>query len=584
MTKPPEQGISIRRLLQFARPEVRTLLLGSVFLALGSGMGLAYPQAIKRIVDETLKASEPSHIDKVVAVVFCIFLIQAIAAACRYYLFTLAGERIVLSLRQALFDHLMEQEIGFFDSRRTGELMSRLSSDTTVLQNTLSVNISMAVRNLTGTIGGTILLLVTSAKLTLTMLVVVPPIALGGAVFGRRIRAFSKDAQDALAFAGTVAEETLSGIRIVRAFSQEKYEQLRYGRSLKQSFSVAKQRISQIAYFTGGASLLGYIAVTAVLWQGGRLVVAGQMSIGELTSFLIYMFIVGFSVGALGSLWTDFMAATGASKRIFEIFDRSPQIHSSRGEVLAEVKGRVEFNQVSFFYPSRSDVEVLHDVTFAIEPGSLVALVGPSGSGKSTIASLIPRFYDPASGEIKVDNRDIRELDGKSLRRHIGIVAQEPVLVSETIAENIRYGKSEATQEEIEAAARAANAHEFISKFPEGYQTLVGERGLQLSGGQKQRVAIARAVLRDPKILILDEATSALDAESEHLVQEALERLMEGRTTLVIAHRLSTVRNAEDILVLEAGRVKQRGNHESLMKDRNGLYFRLVERQFVAGE
>ncbi len=544
-------------------------------------MLLIYPQAVKVIIDEALGSGQPSAVDQAALMMLAVFCVQALAGGMRYYLFTSAGEKIVASLREQLYRSIMEQDIAFFDSRRTGELMSRLASDATVLQNAVSVNISMSMRNLGAAVGGLILLIYTSPVLAFGLLGCVPPLAIGTALFGRRVRKISRDVQDALAETGIVAEETISGIRTVRAFAKESSEVQRYAKAVQRSYGLARLRIRSIAYISALASLLGYAAIAGVLWYGGRLVIAGEMSVGDLTSFILYAMTVAVAVGALGSLWTDFMSATGAARRVFEILDRQPEIPLRGGQTLPRVTGYLQFQAVDFYYPSRPDVMVLQELDLNIRPGEVVALVGPSGSGKSTIASLICRFYDPAKGRVCLDGQDVRTLDGEWLRQQIGVVSQDPVLLSASIAANIRYGKATATDAEVEAAARAAHAHEFISGFPQGYDTIVGERGIQLSGGQRQRVAIARAMLKDPRILILDEATSALDAESEHLVQEALDLLMQSRTTVVIAHRLSTVRNADRVLVIQGGRIVQSGGHQELMNEREGMYYKLVNRQFV---
>lgn len=574
--------LDVRRLLSLARPEVRTLALGTVFLLIGSSMGLLYPQAIRVIIDSALEAGDAGIIDQAALMMIVIFAVESVATALRYYLFTVSGERIVARLREDLYRRIIGQEVGFFDNQRTGELMNRLASDTTVLQNTVSVNISMALRNVATVTGGVALLFYTSPKLTALMLVTVPPVVVSAVYFGRKIRKLSRDVQDALADASEVAEETIGGIRTVRSFAQESQETRRYGAEVWRAFEKARKRTVIMALFSSAAFFAGYAAVALVLWYGGHLVLEQAMSIGDLTSFILYTLLVAFSFGALGGLWADFMRATGAAERIFELMDRVSSIPRGEGRSLEQVGGRVTLEGVRFAYPSRPDVTVLRDIDMELKPGEIVALVGPSGSGKSTIASLIPRFYDPDEGEVLIDGVSVRELEPDWLRRQIGAVAQEPILFSTSIADNIRYGREDATDEEIEAAARAANAHDFIVQFPEGYQTSVGERGVQLSGGQKQRIAIARAVLKNPRILILDEATSALDAESEFLVKEALDRLMAGRTTLIIAHRLSTVRDASRVMVLDQGRVVQSGTHGELMEEREGIYHRLVQRQFMA--
>jgi ATP-binding cassette subfamily B protein len=579
--KPKISRVTVRRILSLARPQARRILGGIVFLLIASGMMLVYPKAIGDIIDQALKAGDRTQIDRIALTMVAVFVLQGVAMALRYYLFTTAGERVVTRLRQDLFGSLMSQEVGFFDARKTGELTNRLASDTTVLQNAVSVNISMGLRNAAQALGGIALLLYTSPILTGLMMAIVPAVAVGAVTYGRRVRGLSKQTQDALAAANEVAEEGLSGIRTVRSFAAERHEVERYRSATERAYDVARRRVSQSAVFMAAASSAGYLASAVVLWFGGRLVLDGKMTVGNLTSFLIYSMMVAFALGALTDLWADFMRAAGAAERVFELIDRQPAIPSTGGERLPSVQGRVEFQQVRFAYPTRPDVPVLQGIDLKLDAGEVVAIVGPSGAGKSTIAGLLARMYDPQGGRVLLDGKPLSALDPEWLRQQIGTVAQEPMLFATSISDNIRYGRMDATDAEVEAAARAANAHEFISRFPEGYQTLVGERGVQLSGGQKQRIAIARAVLKNPRLLVLDEATSALDAESEHLVQEALDRLMRGRSTIIIAHRLSTVIGADRVLVLEGGQVVQSGNHAALM-GQEGLYRRLVERQFVA--
>ncbi|MCP3144245.1 ABC transporter ATP-binding protein [Pyxidicoccus xibeiensis] len=573
-------GVTLRRLLSLARPELVFLTWGTLFLLVSSAASLAYPKAIGSLVDEALGSRSQDRLDALALGMVAVFVVQGVAMALRAYLFNTSGERVVARLRKDLFRALLSQEVAFFDARRTGELTSRLASDTTVLQNTVTTNISMGLRYTVTALGGIALLFYTSARLTGVMLAIIPAVAVGAVFYGRRVRVISKQVQDALAASSEVAEEDLSGIRTVRSFAAERHEVDRYGAAVDRSFELARERSRQSSIFMGAASIAGYGSIAAVLWYGGRLVVAGDLTVGALTSFLIYTMLVAFSFSALAELWGDFMRATGAAERVFELLDRKPAIPSG-GERLAEVRGHVEFRDVQFAYPTRPDVPVLQGLNLEMRPGEVVAVVGPSGAGKSTLASLLSRFYDPQGGAVLLDGHPLTSLEPEWLRRNIGMVAQEPQLFSCSIADNIRYGRPDATDAQVEDAARAANAHAYIQRFPEGYGTPVGERGVQLSGGQKQRVAIARAVLKDPRLLILDEATSALDAESEHLVKDALERLMKGRTTLIIAHRLSTVASADRVLVLEGGLVIQSGTHAALM-GQEGLYRRLVERQFVA--
>ena len=583
------RGTTLRRIVALARPEWRVLLVGTAALAVGSAASLLYPQAIRVIIDGALGAGTPtifgptgpSSVDHAALGMAALALVQGLAIALRARSFGVAGERVVTRLRKDLFRSILEQEVGFFDERRTGELTSRLASDASVLQSAVSANVSMGLRHLATSLGAVAFLFFTSPRLALVMLAIVPAVAVGAVIYGRRVRRLAREVQDALAAAGEVAEETISGLRTVRSFDAEARETERYGAALWKAFEVARRRIRAGAAFMGSAAGAGYGAVAVVLWYGGRLVASGALSPGGLTSFLVYTLVLAMSLGSLADLWADFMKALGAAERIFEIQDRLPRIPVRGGERPAHVEGRLAWDGVRFAYPARRDVPVLQGIDLAVNAGEVVAVVGPSGAGKSTLAQLLSRFYDPDAGQIRLDGQDLRRLDPGWLRRQVGVVSQEPILFSGTIAENIRYGRPHASEAELIAAARAANAHDFVARFPEGYATRVGERGVQLSGGQKQRVAIARAVLKDPRVLVLDEATSALDAESEHLVQEALERLMRGRTTLIIAHRLSTVLGADRVVVLEGGRIVQLGSHATLMSE-DGPYRRLVERQFVA--
>jgi ATP-binding cassette subfamily B protein len=510
-----------------------------------------------------------------------IFAVTALASALRFVLFSRAGERIVARLRNDLYAALLRQEIAFFDTQKTGELSSRLSSDATVLQTTVTSNVSMVLRNAMQALGALAMLLVTSGKLTTIMLAVVPPVALSAVWYGRRVRRLAKESQDALARASEVAVESLGGIRTVRSFAAEDKEVARYQGAIDRSLALAFRRIRLSGSFFGIAFFAAFSSAVMVFWWGARMVASGELSAGSLISFLFYTMQLAFGLSALAELWTDVQRAAGAAERVFELLHRTPAIAPHGGTILSRVDGAVQFRGVEFAYPSRPDVKVLDRFDFTLDAGRVVAIVGPSGAGKSTIASLLYRLYDPQRGTITLDGHPYAELDARWLRQQVGVVAQEPLLFSTSIADNIRYGRPGAGDDEVEAAARLANAHQFVSAFPEGYRTMVGERGIQLSGGQKQRVAIARAVLKDPRILILDEATSALDAENEHLVKEALERLMRGRTTLVIAHRLSTVKDAHRVVVLEGGQVAQVGTHAALVAE-DGPYRRLVEKQFAA--
>lgn len=569
-----------RRLVGLARPEAATLLVATLALAGGSAGTLVAPQGIKILMDAVQAPDGRQILDEAVLGLMAVFLLVGVFGFLRAWLYTLAGERVVARLRKALYGSVIRQEVGFFDAQRTGELLNRLSADTGIIQNSVTVNISMALRFGLQAIGSLAVLFWTSWHLTALMLGIVPFVAIGAVIFARTVRKLSKETQDALAGATSVAEETLGNIRTVRSFAREDQEVRRYDGKVEEAFNLGRRLALTYGVFQGAMGFAAYAAIAMILWYGGGLVIDGTMSVGDLTAFMLYTLFLAFSLGGLSSLFADFNRALGASERVFELMDRVPGVVNTNGKRLATVGGHVRFEDVAFAYPTRPDAPVLAQVELEMEPGKVLALVGASGGGKSTIAALLARLYDPSAGRVTLDGTDIRELDTVWLREQIGAVAQEPVLFAATIAENIRYGRPGASDAEVEAAASAANADTFVRAFPEGYQTMVGERGVRLSGGQKQRIAIARALLKDPRILVLDEATSALDSESEHLVQEALDRLMDGRTVLVIAHRLSTVRDADRVVVIEGGKVVESGTHDALVA-LDGSYKRLVERQFA---
>lgn len=569
------------KLMSLSREEWPILIKGLIFLVISSAALMIYPQYIKIIIDEALKTKDQIALNQAALIALAAFLVQAIASSLRYYFFTFAGEKTVKRLRQNLFSKIISQEMPFFDFSKTGELLARLSSDTSVLQNALSVNISMLLRNIFQTLAGIILLFVTSWKLTIFILLLIPPLAIIVAIFGKRVKSISKETQDALALSSAVAEESISGVRTVKAFAQENWEIERYTSRLNHSFNLSLAKILEIAKFSGIVTSTGFVAVVFIVWYGGKLVISNEMSVGTLTSYILYVMTVAFSAGMLGSLYTDFMSAIGAGHRLFELLDKSTiSLENNQKELKIIQAGKIEFDKVNFSYPARKDVLVLKDLNLKIKANETIAIVGSSGGGKSTISQLIMGFYHPDNGVIKIDDKNLDEYDLYSLRNQIGVVSQEPILISESIAENIKYGKPNASEEEIIQASKLAFAYDFITSFPDGFKTLVGEKGVQLSGGQKQRIAIARAILKDPKILILDEATSALDSESEHLVQKAIENLQKMRTTLIIAHRLSTVKKADRILVLSGGSIIQSGAHEELILEKDGFYNKLIEKQF----
>ncbi|KAI9599308.1 P-loop containing nucleoside triphosphate hydrolase protein [Syncephalis fuscata] len=508
-----------------------------------------------------------------------VFLAGALANTGRVTMMKLVGERIVARLRTNLFDTFLRQEVAFFDVNRSGELISRLSVDTSIVGKTLSNNISDGIRNVVMSIGGLSMMAYVSGKLTLCMMFIVPPMAIFAVYYGRYVRSLSKKTQSALSEVTKVAEERLGNIRTVFAFAREGDESKRYSSRVEEVFALARKEAFASGIFFGTAGFTGNLTVLAVLALGGNMVAQGHITVGELASFLMYTAYVGSSTMGVTSFYSEMMKGMGAGSRLFELLDRKPVIDKDGGAQLPTVHGEICFSDVHFTYPTRPGIQVLEGLSFTVKPGTSLAVAGTSGGGKSTIGSLILRFYDPTRGQVLVDGTDIRELDARWWRGYVGVVSQEPVLFAGTLTDNIRYANPQATQAQVEAAARMANC-DFIQQLPDRFDTFVGERGVSLSGGQKQRVAIARALLKNPRILILDEATSALDAESEHLVQDALDRLSQHRTVITIAHRASTLRRSDLILCLDEGRATELGSYTELMTAQ-GAFWRLMERQRV---
>ena len=564
------------------RPELRLLGWATLALAIASGLTLLFPQGVRVLLDAVTNGRGERVINQALLVLLAIFAVQAIFVFIRAYLFNLAGERVVARLRRDLYDALVRQEMAFFDTHRTGEFTQRLAADTELLQTLVTLNLSMVLRNTAQIFGGLAVMLYTSWRLTLLMLVVVPVVQVGVVLYGRYVRGLARETRDVLAESMEIAEESLSSIRTVRAFGREGFESDRYGERVDAALALASRRALAQGLFQGASGLFFFSAIALVLWYGGVLALQGAISLGDLTAFMLYTLFVAFGVAGWSGIYGNLMRAVGASERVFELVRRETEMPLSGGDRLPRVRGHVRFRAVNFAYPARPEAPVLRAVDLDLEPGRIVALVGPSGGGKSTIAQLIARFYDPQEGQVSLDGHGLETLDPTWLREQVGSVAQEPVLFASSIRDNIRYGCPLASDADIVAAADVANASGFVADFPRGFDTRVGERGVRLSGGQKQRIAIARAVLKNPPVLILDEATSALDAESEFLVQQALERLMEGRAVLVIAHRLSTVRAADEVLVIDQGVIVERGQHQELL-ERDGAYRKLVERQFATG-
>lgn len=568
------------RLLRYVKPYRLRFAIAFSSLLAAALMGLAAPQVIRFIIDAAFSERDAGKLNQMAVLLVVVFAFQAFFSFIRTYLLSYIGERIVADVRTELYTHLTTLPVAFFASRRVGELTSRLSSDVTVVQTATTGGISELLRQGLILVGGVAIIAYTNLQLTLVMLAIIPPVIVAALFYGRYVRRLSTRVQDRLAEANSVLEETLGAIRIVQSFVREEYERRRYRGRIDDALALAVSRAVASGGFIAFIILVAYSGIAVVLWFGSRMVLSGEVTAGQLIAFVLYTFVVAAAIGGMSELYGMFNQAIGATRRIFELLDTQPQIKDADPAApLARVRGHVVLKDVRFTYPDDRGIEILKGVTIDARPGEIIALVGPSGAGKSTLVALIPRFYDVTAGAITVDGLDVREIRLADLRRAIGVVPQETTLFAGTVGENIAYGKIEATGEEIESAARAAHAHEFIKDFPRGYDTVVGERGVKLSGGQRQRIAIARALLKDPAILILDEATSSLDSESERLVQEALENLMQGRTTFVIAHRLSTVRRADRIIVLDQGAIVEQGTHDELMANR-GLYKHLYDIQF----
>jgi subfamily B ATP-binding cassette protein MsbA len=593
-SQPIESGIRQRlpapgqlaRLWPRVRPYRGGLALATVALLLSAAIGLAFPQIVRYLLDAAFLRHDRSLLDRIALLLLALFAVQSGLNYVQTYYLSATGERAVAGLRRELFDKLLTMPPGFFAERRTGELTSRLTTDVGLLQSVMSHQIAEFSRQALALIGGVAVLTYMQPRLTFTALGVVPVVVGSAFFFGRRLRKMTTGVQDRVAEATAVAEEALSQIRTVQSFVQEPAERQRYADRVLASVRAALVRAEVRGVFFGVLTFATFGGIVFVLWQGGLLVLDGKLTPGALVSFLLYTVTIAAAIGGLASFFSSYQEAVGAAQRVFELLETTSPIADPPfpKSLPRPVRGAVTFDHISFrYHPDPAVPWVLREIDLAVAPGEIVALVGPSGAGKTTLVSLLPRFWDVREGRILLDGINIRDLRLADLRVAIGVVPQEPALFSGSVRENIAYGRPSATQEAVEAAAQAAHAHEFVQRLPEGYDTVVGERGVKLSGGQRQRIAIARALLKDPAVLILDEATSSLDTESERLIEDAMERLLAGRTTLIIAHRLSTVRRADRLVVLDHGQIVEEGSHAELLA-RGGLYARLYQHQFREGD
>ncbi len=574
----------LRRLLPFLRPYRWHIAGAGLALLFSSAATLAVPAAIRGLIDHGFSHDDATRIGPYFLFLLGVAVVLGLATGLRYYFVTWLGERVIADVRRGVFDHVLSLTPAFFEMTRTGEVLSRLTADTTLIQTVIGSSASIALRNAVMLTGGLVLMFVTSLKLSALVLVAVPVLMVPLLVFGRWIRSLSRKSQDSIADTSARAAETINAVQTVQAFTHEGEDRAAFGRDVEISFDVAVRRTRARAVLTVVVTIVAFGCVDGILWIGARDVTTGVLSGGQLAQFLFYALFVASGFGALSETWGDLQRAAGASERLAELLDAEPDVTAPAAPLPlpVPVRGAVRFDNVTFHYPTRRDTPALYGLSLDVAPGEAVALVGPSGAGKSTVFQLLLRFYDPQAGRIALDGLEIARLDPVELRRHIAVVAQDPAIFSGSIAENIRYGRPDASDSDVRRAAEAAAAAEFIAQLPDGYATQLGERGITLSGGQRQRLAIARAMLRDAPLLLLDEATSALDAENERLVQTGLQNLMAGRTTLVIAHRLATIQRLARIIVMEQGRVVAQGSHAELVA-RGGLYARLADLQFRSG-
>ncbi len=576
-----QKGSSLIQLIGFFKPYKFRLLVAIFVLIIAAAAALALPIAIKLIIDQGYLLQQPEMLDRYFILLLAIVAVMAVFSAIRYYLVMWLGERIVADIRSRLYQHILKMEPAFFETTRTGEVLSRLTTDTTLVQSVVGAGISVTLRNSLLLIGSLVMLSVTNLKLTGLILIIVPLILLPLLFFGRKIRRLSKKNQDCIADTSAIAGETFNAIQVLQSYNLENHYSQRYNTSVENAFATARYRLLARALLSAFAIFIVFSGLMAIIWLGAQWVQEGKISLGELSQFLLYGVMVATNTASLSEVWGDIQRAAGAMERILELLKSEPAIVSMTNSlsIPKTAPEAINFNNIVFNYPSRPKQHALHNFSLTIKSGETVALVGPSGAGKSTVFQLLLRFYDIQQGEIKINGQNIAQVEIKKLRQHIAIVPQETSIFAASVLENIRFGNPNATDKDIITAAKAAAADEFIDQLPDGYDTYLGERGLRLSVGQRQRIAIARAILKNAPVLLLDEATSSLDAESERLVQHALEHLMQNRTTLVIAHRLATVLKADRIVVLNHGKIDAVGSHQELIEQK-GLYARLAALQF----
>ena len=578
---PPVTALkTVARAGRFMRPYRRQIVFAAIGLVVAASAVLAVGQGLKFVVDRGFAASNAAELDRMLGLMLVVIVVMAAATYMRFYHVSWLGERVTADLRRAVFSHIVELPPSFFEATRTGEVISRLINDTTMLETVIGSSASVAIRNSLLMVGGLVMLALTSLKLTLLVLAGVPVVVVPIILFGRRVRKLSRATQDRVGDVGAFLDESLHEIRTVQAYGHEDHDKQGFAARVEAAFGTAVRRIRQRAILVAAVIVLVFGAVGVILWIGGHDVVAGRLSAGQLSAFVFYAVIVAGSVGSISEVIGDLQRAAGATERLFELLGVEPAIRAPAHPVpMPPGRGHLVFDDVTFHYPSRPDAPALERFSLQVEASEKVALVGPSGAGKTTAFQLLLRFHDPQTGRVLIDGVDVRDADPHDVRRQLALVPQDPVIFATSVLENVRYGRPDASDDDVRAACDAAYATEFIERLPERYDSSLGERGVRLSGGQRQRLAIARAFLADRPILLLDEATSALDAESERIVQRAFERLMAGRTVLMIAHRLATVRHADRIAVLERGRIVAVGTHEALVRD-NPLYARLAALQF----